>query len=382
MVTEVTTQSWGSRIMDSLKNIVFGFVIFGLGIWLLWWNEHRAVRDYREVNEVRNNVVSVSSAAVSPAHEGAVVHVTGESDTSEVLTDPLFEVEVNEIRLRRTVEMYQWKETIETHTKKKTGGSTETTKTPSYQRVWSDSLIRSGNFMDPEGHQNPGNMHPEGYTDYAKKVTLGSFTLSPDALNQLNSYEALTVHSATLPEGASLEDSVIYYGNDRSNPQIGDRRVTFQVVPKGMISIIAEQDGSELNPWRSRQGRGYIRVQTGKHSAEEMLDQAESEIRMMTWLLRAGGWLLMSFGMITVFTPLAVLGDVLPFLGNLIGGGIRFFSFIICLVLALVIIGIAWVAARPLIGVPLLLAAVGLLGWMFVRARKKREQAKEPVPVS
>jgi hypothetical protein len=43
MVTEVTRHGWGSRLMDSLKNIVFGIVVFCLGIWLLWTNEHRAV---------------------------------------------------------------------------------------------------------------------------------------------------------------------------------------------------------------------------------------------------------------------------------------------------------------------------------------------------
>ncbi len=371
MATTVTTQSWGSRLMDSLKNIVFGFVVFGLGIGLLWWNEHRAVRDYQEINDVRNNVVSVASDSVSPINEGLPVHVSGRAQTADVLKDPLFEVEANAIRFRRKVEMYQWKERIESTTKKKMGGGTEKPETPFYDKVWSEQLISSQNFRE-SGHENPAAMHPEGWTDVADTVTLDSFTLSQDAVQKLRAYEPYTVHRATLPEGARLEDSVIKYGASDSAPEIGDRRVSFQIVPQGPVSIIAAQVGSELAPWVSSRGKGYIRVQTGTHAAEEMLTQAESEIRMLTWLLRAGGWLLMSFGMITVMTPLSVLGDVLPFLGNLIGGGIKLFSFFTCAVLALLIIGIAWMAARPLVGIPVVVAAGGLVVWLLLRAKKKK----------
>ncbi|MDF3127903.1 TMEM43 family protein [Kiritimatiellaeota bacterium B1221] len=372
MASTVTTQSWGSRLMDSLKNIVFGFVIFGLGIWLLWWNEHRAVRDYKEINDVRNNVVSVSSDSISPMNEGLPVHVSGKARTPDVLKDKFFEVEANAIRLRRKVEMYQWKERIESSTKKKVGGGTETTETPVYEKIWSEQLISSQNFRET-GHENPSVMQPEGWTDVAETVTLDSFTLSQDAVQKLRAYEPYPVHRATLPEGARLEDSVIKYGSNGAAPEIGDKRVTFQIVPQGPVSIIAAQMGSELVPWVSSRGQGYIRVQTGSHTAEEMLTQAESEIRMLTWLLRAGGWLLMSFGMITVLMPLSVLGDVLPFLGSLIGGGIKFFSFLTCAVLALLIIGIAWIASRPLVGIPVVAAGGGLVVWLVLRAKKKKE---------
>jgi polyferredoxin len=100
-----------------------------------------------------------------------------------------------------------------------------------------------------------------------------------------------------------------------------------------------------------------------------MVEQAEAEVRIFTWLMRGGGWLLLSFGMITVLKPLSVVGDVIPFIGNLLAGGITIFAFITCAIVALFTIAIAWIATRPLVGIPVLLAAVGLILFQWSRAR-------------
>ena len=40
-VTETTTQSWGSRLGDSVKGVIAGFVLFILGFPVLFWMERR-----------------------------------------------------------------------------------------------------------------------------------------------------------------------------------------------------------------------------------------------------------------------------------------------------------------------------------------------------
>lgn len=37
--TETTTQSWGSRLGDSLKGIIVGIILFIVSFPLLFWNE-------------------------------------------------------------------------------------------------------------------------------------------------------------------------------------------------------------------------------------------------------------------------------------------------------------------------------------------------------
>jgi hypothetical protein len=257
------------------------------------------------------------------------------------------------------------------------GGSEDTVVEYSYEKVWSNRVINSSDFREPEGHQNPSSMQPERWNAIADKVILGSFTLSSEVIQEMNFYESYSFNQAKLPEDARLEDSVIKIGSTGAIPDIGDRRITFQVVPQGTVSIIAAQKGADLKPWRTQKGKSYLRVQSGTHTAEEMLAQAEAEVRFLTWILRAGGWALLTCGMVTVLKPIAVIGDVIPFIGNLIGGGIFIFSLLTTAVISLFTIAIAWITVRPLVGIPLLLVAVALILYLWRRGYSKRSSLSE-----
>ncbi|WP_339136467.1 MAG: hypothetical protein WGN25_01115 [Candidatus Electrothrix sp. GW3-4] len=49
--TEVTNQSWFSRIGGAIKGIIFGFILFIIAFPLLFWNEGRAVKTYKTLKE-------------------------------------------------------------------------------------------------------------------------------------------------------------------------------------------------------------------------------------------------------------------------------------------------------------------------------------------
>jgi hypothetical protein len=76
--TEVTTRSWRSRIVESIKGVLFGFVlILGSGA-ALFWNEGRAVQTQRSLTEGAGVVIDIDPAQVDPANEGKLVHVSGD----------------------------------------------------------------------------------------------------------------------------------------------------------------------------------------------------------------------------------------------------------------------------------------------------------------
>lgn len=108
--TEVTEESWLSRIGGAIKGIAVGLVLFIAAFPVLFWNEGRAVREFKTLNEGAGGVIPLTEAMVSSDNEGRLVHVTGRAETAEILVDPEFSVAANAIRLLRTVEMYQWKE--------------------------------------------------------------------------------------------------------------------------------------------------------------------------------------------------------------------------------------------------------------------------------
>jgi hypothetical protein len=47
--SESTTESWGSRLMGSIKGVAFGLLLFFAAFFVLWWNEGRSVETYKSL---------------------------------------------------------------------------------------------------------------------------------------------------------------------------------------------------------------------------------------------------------------------------------------------------------------------------------------------
>jgi hypothetical protein len=108
--TEVSTKSWGSRLLESLKGIIFGFILIIVSIILLWWNEGRAIHTENDLKDGSKNVVHLQSNIPVPENENKLVHLTGEISTTDTLKDPDFNISVKAVALRRNVFIYQWVE--------------------------------------------------------------------------------------------------------------------------------------------------------------------------------------------------------------------------------------------------------------------------------
>ncbi|MFM8807304.1 MAG: hypothetical protein ACKOJB_00080, partial [Chthoniobacterales bacterium] len=106
-----SNSSWFSRLGKAFTGIVVGIILIIVGIALLFWNEGRAVKTYNTLKEGQGLVVDVASDTVDAANDGKLVHLTADAVTDETLVDSDFAISANAIRLRRDVEMYQWKET-------------------------------------------------------------------------------------------------------------------------------------------------------------------------------------------------------------------------------------------------------------------------------
>lgn len=379
MTTKVIRKSWGSRLGDSVKGIFFGLILFIGSFVLLWWNEGEAVSKFKEINEVRLAAVEVTSETIRDGHNGDLVHTTGKATTPDVLVDPVFDLSVTAIKLRRNVEMYQWREIERSETRTRLGGGEETVITYSHETVWSDSLIDSNRFADPSPERvNPSAMPYDDWSATASQVNLGSFSLDDALVRGMNFYEDFPPRQVILPENAQTAGQYIYIGQNPASPTVGDTRVSFKIVPESDISVIARQQNALLAPWQSSRRSNYFRISKGNHTLEQMLQDAEGEVRAMAWILRGVGWLVMFIGLNMVFRPLAVVGDVIPLLGRLVGGGLAIAAFLVSAMLSLITIGVAWVFVRPMIGIPLLILAGVFLGLQIAGAIKSKKQASAP----
>jgi hypothetical protein len=73
-----------------------------------------------------------------------------------------------------------------------------------------------------------------------------------------------------------------------------------------------------------------------------------SDYVTMTWVLRAGGFLMMWFGLIFAAGPISVILDFIPFLGSLSEGITGVTSFFVACVLSTVTILVSMLLHHPL----------------------------------
>ena len=362
-IVEQSTRGWGSRLLESIKGVLLGLVLFIGAFPLLGWNEGRAVKTARSLEEGASAVVAVSADSVDAANDGTLVHLIGTATTDDVLSDPVFDVSETALQLIRDVETYQWKETRETETRKKMGGGEERVTTYRYTKEWSSRRIDSSGFKEPSGHQNPGAMRFESRAQLARQVTLGAFRLPESLVRQLSRTEALPI--LTVPEShagdAIAQDGRLYFGADPTSPAVGDTRVRFRVARPAEVSVVAEQSGETLVPYPTKAGRPIELLSYGAVPAEQMFTAEMRKNTALTWALRAVGFIVMTLGLTLIFKPLVVVADVVPLIGNLLEMGLGAASFLLSGALSLITVAIAWIAFRPLVGVPLLLAGIALL---------------------
>lgn len=390
--TETSHEGIGSRLGNSIAGVCIGIVLFLGAFPLLWWNEGRAVDAYEAIKEGRKTVISINSTSIDPANEGKLVHLSGLAEPTDNITDPEFNVEVsNMITLNRNVEMYQWYEEKSTRKEKQLGGGEKTVTTYTYVKKWSGTEQSSSNFKKPEGRDNPPmRMFSEKFL--SSSVILGAFTLPDDLISYLavdNNYDG-SLPTDTIPSDNILQQKIAaksipygyYFGASTSAPAVGDYEVTYTGSEGGVASIIAQQQGSSFVKYTAASGGTLYRLDRGTVSADEMFDAAKAENKMLTMILRFVGAIVMAIGIGMVLSPLEVVADVIPCIGDIVGGAISCVSGLIAAVLSLIVIGIAWVANRPII-LGVAVGGLAIVGFLVYRMRstKKKPEGEPDIKV-
>jgi hypothetical protein len=380
-VTVISRTSWFGRIGKAIVGVGIGLVMMLVAFPLLWWNEGRAVHRARSLEEGATIVVHVPIDRVDAANDGRLVHLNGLATTENTVMDPDFGIAAKVIRLERKAETYQWKEEKHSKKHKKLGGSEETRTTYTYSKVWSRTHIDSSDFNSPSGHANPPSLAWESKTITADRVTLGAFVLPSELVEKIGHARLRPIGDEDTPNlrapGFTVEGNLFYKGRNPSDPQVGDVRVTFDVVEPRNVSIVAQQSGGTFRTYEAKAGSGILLLEEGDLAAAEMFKAAEAANVRTTWLVRLGGFVLMFIGLVLILRPLSVLASVIPALGSVVGAGTGFLSFVIALVLALATMALAWIAYRPLIGGSLLALVVGML-YLAIRGRRKKTMVVPP----
>ncbi len=382
--TEKRTISYGSRVKSSFGGIGTGFILLIAATVLLWWNEGRAVKTAKMLNEAEGVAVHMPDVNVYDAeYEGKLIHANGTVITLDSLIDTDFKVGVTGMFMSRDVEYYQWVESESSKTEDKLGGSQEITTTYTYSKQWTSKPVNSSEFKDPE-YKNVNNagvrIQAENKQYVAQNATIGAYKLPEQMISGFPRSSArpliLALQSDSLRQ---VSNNVIYYGKNPSAPEVGDVRVEYRYVPaKNVVSLIAKVQGDTFTRYTAKNGKSFSSIVAGEKTMEEMFESEKAGNTMLTWVLRILGFILISAGLKMVFDILSTLLKVLPFLSSIMSCGVGLICNIIAFAWTLIVVAIAWLFYRPILSV-CLLAVVGAVVYYFVTKGEKKKQANADV---
>ena len=431
---EVTTTGYGTRVGNSFKAIGSGILLFLAGTALLWWNEGRAVKTEKMLDEAGSAYVEMENPNKKDASlEGELICGTALATTEDSLSDAQFGIGAKAISLTRKVEYYQWVEHSEEKKEDKLGGKEVTTTTYTYSKEWVSRPVESAQFKDP-AYQSKNMVLTtiEDAEQYAENVSWGAYKLNESLIHSISSREGLDLaiaedllkqfdksaktayerfygvqknqQPAEQPaETAAVSDSakavndsinnaianaenkkdfeyihqasnVLYYGKVPGSPEVGDVRVTFEKVVPAKVTVMAVVDGDSFKPFKAKNGKRFQTLVMGKKSGDEIIEAEKEANNMWTWALRIIGILMVIGGLKGIFGFVETILKVVPFIAGIFGWGIGLVCTVVGVVWSLIVIAIAWLFYRPLLGISLLVLA-GFLIWVF--AFKGKDKLKE-----
>jgi hypothetical protein len=370
--TTVSSTSFFGRIRDALLGFIVGPVLLIVAVILIFWNESHSVRVIKSLKEGAAKVVEADE--FDDDNDGELVHVTGNTASDQTLRDPVFGVATMGIRLNRNVQVYAWTEKESSSTSTGVSGTKTTKKTYTYEKKWVTSLPNSNHFKQSEGHENPTGLKYKSASFQADKVALGEYTLDPELVGKLTNEKTVPLDkdSLKLPNGAQVSGDTIYIGADaENNPAVGDLRITEKVVPTGPVSVVAGQGPKErLAAFETKAGESIGLIEPGTKTAAQMFATAQAANRTFTWVARLGGLLLLLFGFLLFLSPLSTMSSIVPFLGGIFEAGIFLVSLLAAIAVWALLVALAWMVVRPLIGGAMLALAIGGIVLLIHHIRK------------
>ncbi|XP_049589557.1 transmembrane protein 43 [Syngnathus scovelli] len=371
-VRSETNPGFLQRLSDTAGGTFVGVGLFFLSIYILFTNEGRAVQTASSLDEGLAQVVSLDTfASLDPQNDKSLVHLSAPLQTSKPLHDPNYRVEVQAVKLKRQVEMYQWVEYQESKNYEE-NGSTKTETTYTYNTEWKSELINSRHFDKEIGHQNPSAMAVESVTVVAPQVQVGPFTLSNGLVEQINNFRTLSLKDFTSPDSdpfLTISDDYFYHTQQPKRPEVGDVRVRFSFagLTGETVSIVAKQSGDKLLAFKTKSGDVLEILYLEELSAEEVFAKEQQHNSMKTWGLRAAGWALMFLAIQLTMRIIYTLVDWVPILRDLVSVGLKIFALCMSSSLSLLTIAAGWFFNRPLMA--LALGALALLPVLLARSR-------------
>ncbi len=293
-------------ILKSLQFIVvFIFLLLFAAVQLGFEVYTRA--QITAINEAKSLTVDLKNLnTVDASLNDKSVYAQGQITTTEELVDSRYGIRTKNLALITSVEYYQWD-------KRSRKGKTR------YDLGWHNSPINSADFADDK--KNTVITHIDATRQFTSNARLGAYKVDPHLLDnlpqknlgvQFSQADLDKMHEAILAQaqGSSTQaDSIkeyyddlannrtpqklvnvvgnyLFYGEDINDPDIGDVRVQFLVIPMQEVSLIGNVANGTLRPFKDSHGKVVELIGAGKISKQVLLSSGEESSKIFLWLIR------------------------------------------------------------------------------------------------
>ena len=420
-VSVTSHHSYGSRVGNSFKAIFWGIILVWFSIRLLTWNENNYVKTKAALKEWASLVNETTAEQINSELEWKEVHLYGETASNdEALQDSTFWIITDDLKLKRTVEMYQWHEDSREECHDNYGWSEDCETTYTYEKWWDDEAIDSSSFQKSEWHENPSNREFNSTEQEKSPISLWAYTLTTVFTDQLTNYNTINLNEQNIKipekyqnnpdiitqeitaentiennndnylygdtenteettstnttstisnENFHIYDNYIYIWKNPNEPAVWDLKITFSSVKPWTVSIIWKQVWNELSSYIVSNWRSISLLEQWNVTADDMFLHAQQANKNMTWILRLIWLFLMYCGFAAMFKFIETLAKVIPFLSKIIWVWTGIIALWLTIVVWFITIWIARLAVRPIIWIICLIVAV--LGIFLLKKSKK-----------
>lgn len=424
--------TYGGRVKNSFFGFKTGIVMLIIGTITLWNNEGRTAKMTSTLDKVEAIVEEMPyPQTVDPQFNGKVVHTSGFATTADTISDNFLGVKDNAIAIFTDVEYYQWEEEVQTKTRTNSDGKKVDYKEYHYYKNWVSSPINSSDFNDRRYRDKNFTLLQADETEtWAENVTFEAYKLPEGLFKTMTSKHDLMLNGKIEPrrlreidnlclrkcEGeealreallsqrtdslsrtasdtlggqdrqwpgidlkyVQVRGNMVYLGPNSQEPHIGDVRIYYEKITPDNVSIIAKVVGNTFkeyyNPYEKQT---YWKLTNGLHESIEMIDDSRSDNSVYAWTTRILGILLIVGGLKCAFSIIPALFSFIPMLGKIVEKGVGLVCWLVGVIWSILVIGVAWLFYRPVVGVILLLIVAGVIFYMRRKPKPAEPEADD-----
>ncbi|KAJ0181157.1 hypothetical protein K1T71_003242 [Dendrolimus kikuchii] len=276
---------------------LLSIVLFSGVTYFLIWTENQTIQNNLMLDELVSAAesIDVHTGDEAARFEGRIVHIVGPLRILEPISEPDYNIQVQAIKLRKRVQMYQW---IEETTEQDTflsESAEESQKTYWYHKDWRDYVVDSSLFYIRPGHHNPTSMPIFSETHIAENVKIGWLYLGLDVKRKVNDYYEIWSDSRPERSDIKLHSGFYYHGESALQHEIGDLRVHFSyagreddiytavgIVESGILQAYGPSNFPAADP--------ISLLRKGSYSLKQLYDIEKRDANIHTWKYRLLGF--------------------------------------------------------------------------------------------